>query len=84
MVTEKQVKYIMALWSDIKLWEKSEELRKAYIKKKYNVDSTKELTKDQASEFISDIKVKLTKENLEDENGSPTKPEEKANDDLPF
>jgi len=80
LVSEAQTKYIMTLrW---KLWlEESEKRRKEYQFNKYNVESLKELTKEQASEFIADLQ-KPDFKNITF--GSPKSKKVETDSDLPF
>jgi len=80
-VTENQITYIMSLWTGMKL-EDSEAKRKRYLNNMYGVESTKDLSKEQASSFIEDLRTEKIKKSLEGSDGAKKAPP--IDDDLPF
>jgi len=74
MISEKQVAFAASLWGKTGL---TEEQRKMYLKKKYDVESSKDLSKEQAKEFIDDLQTTRFAEKIY---GSHLVKE----DDLPF
>ena len=75
-ISDAQVWYAQSLWKATWL---TEEQRKSYIKEKYWVESTKDLTKEQAKEYIDTLKDPNFKDTI-----SVSKPKHEINDDLPF
>lgn len=75
-ISDAQVWYAQSLWKSTGL---SEEQRKTYIKDKYWVESTKDLTKEQAKEYIDALKDPKFKDTI-----SGSKPKKEIDDDLPF
>ena len=60
-ITDSQVKYLHGLWNEIAIdsWipmDECDKIRRQFMKDKFGVETSKDMTKEQASKFIEDLK----------------------------